>query len=73
MAANQRDRIRDLEQKLVDNKHSETGIYLIELLKAEQQRLAAALIDAENPLLRGQAQLVRHYLKILGVTSLIFE
>ena len=73
MAENQRDRIRDLEQKLVDNKHSEFGIYFIEVLKAEQQRLAAALIEADDPIVRGKAQLVKHYLKILGVTSLIFE
>ena len=70
--AEQRDRLRELEARLLELKSSETGIILIELLKAEYKKLIPLLVSADDPVLRGKIQQIQHYLKMLPV-NLILE
>ena len=65
--AEARDRIRELEARLLELKNSEAGLVLIELLKAEYKKMVAQLVEADDPILRGKIQQVRHYLKMLCI------
>jgi hypothetical protein len=61
------DRLRELEKKLEENKHSEVGQALIEYLTLDYARLANQCVDPGGDILRGKAQKVKAYLKIFSV------
>ena len=60
------DRLRELELKLVELKHSEMGTLLTEYLKLDFERLANQCIDPGGDIVRGKAQKVKSYLKIFS-------
>ena len=60
------DRVRELELKLADLKHSEMGMLLNEYLLADFAKLAGQCIETGDDVTRGKAQKVKAYLKIFS-------
>lgn len=60
------DRLRELETKLADLRHSEMGTLLTEYLRLDFLRLAGQCVDPGGDILRGKAQKVKSYIKIFS-------
>ena len=60
------ERLRELELKLAELKHSEMGVLLVEYLKLDFDRLANQCVDPGGDILRGRAQKVKSFLKIFS-------
>lgn len=60
------ERLRELENRLVDLKNTEMGTVLIEYLKLDYERLANQCVDPGGDILRGKAQKVKSFLKIFS-------
>ena len=61
------ERLRELELKLNELKHSEMGMVLMEYLKLDFERLANQCVDPGGDIVRGKAQKVKSFLKIFSV------
>jgi hypothetical protein len=60
------ERVRELESKLYELRHSEMGMVLIEYLKLDFERLANQCVDPGGDIVRGKAQKVKSFLKIFS-------